>query len=169
VFHFNFINRLADAFNFPRPTDGQRRRLAALLQRMSGLLGGTRETPSWTRGVDGAPRPVEVEFGRTRMFEAPGATDPALRRAVEAFTASARGGARPALDVPGYLARYLRKLAAAAYTLTDEDVRPLREAGLGDDEIFELTWAGAFGAAVAPLEQLFEVLHASRGAERAAA
>lgn len=159
VFHFNFLNRLADAFDFPRPTDGQRRRLAAFLNRMGGLLGGTREAPSWTRGRDGATRPVEVEFGRNRMLEVPGATAPALRRAVEAVTASARGGVRPSLDVPEYLVRYLRKLATAAYTLTDEDVRCLREAGLGDDAIFELTWAGAFGAAVAPLERLFQVLH----------
>lgn len=167
VFHFNFINRLADAFDFRRPTDGQLRRMAALLNRMSGLLGGKRETPSWTHGQDGAPRPVEVEFGRTRMFEAPGATAPELRRAVEAFAASVRGGVRPSLDVPEYIVGYLRKLATAAHTLTDEDVRGLREAGLDDDGIFELTWAGAFGAALAPLEHLFQVLHAPREAELA--
>jgi alkylhydroperoxidase family enzyme len=163
VFHFNFINRLADAFDFPRPTERQLRRMAALLNRMGGLLGGKRPAPSWTRGLDGAPRPVEVEFGRARMFEVPGATAPELRRAVESLTASARGGARPPVEVPGFLVRYLRKLATAAHTLADEDVRVLREAGLGDDAIFELTWVGAFGAAVAPLERLFQVLHASPG------
>ena len=41
------------------------------------------------------------------------------------------------------LASYLAKVRECAYTVTDEDVRALKEAGVTEDEIFEQTVAAA--------------------------
>jgi alkylhydroperoxidase family enzyme len=38
---------------------------------------------------------------------------------------------------------YLAKVRGAAYTVTDDDVRALKEAGVTEDEIFEQTVAAA--------------------------
>lgn len=159
VFHFNLVNRLADAFEFELPNPEQRRRVAKLLQGAGKILGGKRESPSWTRSPDGQLRPVEVELGRNRLLEASGATDPTLRCVVEAYCAATKGGLRPTVDLPANLVSYVRKLASAAYKIVDEDVETLHAAGLDDPAVYELTFAGAFGTAVAPLERLFALLH----------
>ena len=83
-------------------------------------------------------------------------TAPELRTAVEAFTAGLRGGARPALPVPEALHPYLRKLALHAYRIVDDDIEALSAAGYDTDAIFELTFAGAWGASLAPLEALLD-------------
>ncbi|HSO00407.1 MAG TPA: hypothetical protein VLS89_19075 [Candidatus Nanopelagicales bacterium] len=162
-FHFNLINRLADAFDFPLPDDAQKVKLARLLDRAGRLLGGKPPTPSFTRGADGVLRPVEVERGRNRLLSAPGVTDPALRRAVESHVAALWGATRDPVDVSEPLRPYLHKLARHAFKITDEDIDRLRAAGHGDEAIYEITFAGAFGAAVAGLERLFEALHAAPG------
>ena len=43
------------------------------------------------------------------------------------------------------LEAYLDKVRRRAYTVTDEDVAALRDAGVGEDEIFEQTVAAAIG------------------------
>jgi hypothetical protein len=41
------------------------------------------------------------------------------------------------------LAAYLAKVRECAYTITDEDVQALKDAGVSEDEIFEQTVAAA--------------------------
>ena len=71
--------------------------------------------------------------------------------------------AAPALpaELPDAAAAYVAKVRRAAYTVTDADVDALRAAGLGEEEIFELTIAAALDAGLARLEA---GLRASAGA-----
>jgi len=50
------------------------------------------------------------------------------------------------------VARYLDLVRRHAYRITDADVQALRDQGLNDDAIFELTLAAAFGAGERRLE-----------------
>jgi len=165
-FHFNFINRLADAFDFDLPNAEQKRKQTQMLQWMGKLIGGSRPEPSWSVGEDGLLRPMELNLARERILTADGVTEPALRRAVEAHAARAWGGQRPELELPEALTEYVSRLSLYAYRLTDELVEGLKESGYSEEQIFELTLAGAFGASFVALERLFQVLH---GAERQAA
>jgi len=78
------------------------------------------------------------------VLAGPGRTSSGLRRAV-----AGEAGAGP---VPDALASYIEKVRKHAYKVTDEDVAALRAAGYGDDELFELTIAAAWGAARERLE-----------------
>lgn len=84
----------------------------------------------------------------------PGATDPSLRRAVEA-RAAALGGRAPAEtgELPADLAPYVEKVARHAYKVTPEDVEGLLEAGYSEDAVFELTLCAATGAGLSRLER----------------
>jgi alkylhydroperoxidase family enzyme len=81
------------------------------------------------------------------------ATDPALRQAVEARSASFAGRSGPRADVPTALAPFVDKVAQRAYEVTDGDVRALREAGYSEQAIFEITASAALGAGFARLER----------------
>ena len=70
-------------------------------------------------------------------LEADGATSAEARE--EAFAGRA--------DDP-VLAHYVDLVHRHAYRITDEDVERLRDAGLDDDAIFEMTVAAALGAGV---------------------
>lgn len=87
------------------------------------------------------------------ILETPGATAPALRHSVEEQAAQ-RGSAaaHPSAALPPALARYITKVATRAYTVTDQDVAELRQAGYEEDAIFELTLSAALGAGRARLE-----------------
>jgi hypothetical protein len=87
-----------------------------------------------------------------RVLAAPGHTPRELRRAV--LARAARPGLTPGSggeDVPAALAGYVDKVAHHAYTVTDEDVGALQRAGTSDDALFEVTVAGALGAALGRL------------------
>lgn len=75
------------------------------------------------------------------VFDSPGRTAPEVR--------SAAGGGS---GVPSEWADYVEKVRDRSYELTDDDIRGLRAAGHSDDEIFELTVAAAYGAALRGLE-----------------
>jgi alkylhydroperoxidase family enzyme len=74
---------------------------------------------------------------RDRILDGPGQLETSIRRA--AF--------RDDLDsLPDPLAAYVDKVHRHAYEMTDHDTETLREAGLSEDQIFELTVAAAMGA-----------------------
>jgi alkylhydroperoxidase family enzyme len=93
-----------------------------------------------------------------RMVDAvlnnPGETDPALRRAIESWSAK-HGGRRSAeeVEIPAELTGYVTKVALHAYKTLDEDIEALRNAGYSEDAIFELTLSVAIGAGLARLER----------------
>ena len=75
------------------------------------------------------------------MFDADAVTARTTR------AAAASGG-----DLPDPLASYLTKVREASYRIADADIADLRTAGHGEEEIFELTIAAAFGAALRSLD-----------------
>ena len=160
AFHFNFINRIADAFNFPMPDTSQKSRLAKFLNLIARLVtGGERPNPSWTIGEDGLVRPAELNSAREQMLTYSGAIDPELRHSIEATTASIWNARRPSHELPDVLDSYLTPLSLHAYRIYDELVESLNGAGYSDQHVFEITLVGAFGAAVAAQEQLFTILY----------
>ena len=80
-----------------------------------------------------------------RMTEAvigdPGELDAAIRRA-----AASGSGLPPILDT------YVQKVRRHAYRVLDEDVAGLLAAGYSERQVFELTHAAAFGAALLRLD-----------------
>jgi alkylhydroperoxidase family enzyme len=92
-----------------------------------------------------AARPERLRDEANRLVDAvldgAGATSPTARHA--AFAGRA--------DDPA-VARYLDVVRRHAYRVTDEDIGRLRDAGLDDDSIFELTVAAALGAGVERLK-----------------
>lgn len=156
-FQYNFVNRVADAFDFERPKGEALVKLAHALNMGSRVLKGAPSRVPFIVGADGVKRPEEVEAGRVRIVSAPGLTSPDLRRAVDAFVAGRWGVTRAdAGAVPQVLEPYLSKLATAAYTITDDDVAALRAAGFVDEAIYELTMVGSMSAALIGVEAVCE-------------
>jgi hypothetical protein len=159
-FHYNLIDRVADAFDFPVPEGIQQKRLARMLNITGRILRGAKAEIAWVRGVDGAIRPPEVEMGRNHFLSVEGATDPKLRRSTEAYVTSQWGLTREGVPtIPGNLEIYLKKLSLSAYKITDEDVQAIREGGYSDEMIYEITIVGAVGVALVGLESLYNVMH----------
>lgn len=73
-----------------------------------------------------------------------GESDAAVRRTI--FEYAARRRDRTAITDP-VLGAWIDKVASHAYRITDSDLEALRRAGYADGAIFELTIAGAAGAA----------------------
>lgn len=94
------------------------------------------------------------------VFNTPGDTDSALRRAVAEWTASP--GLQPsesiADKVSPALRTYVNKVALHAYKVTDADVEALRKAGYSEDALFEITVSVALAAGLARLERGLAVL-----------
>src|SRR5215469_6195973 len=76
------------------------------------------------------------------LFE-PGALPPHVRQAAASTTG----------ELPEVLSRYVQKVARSAYTVTDEDVQLLLQAGYSEDNIFELTVSAALGAGLMRLKR----------------
>ena len=56
------------------------------------------------------------------------------------------------------LARFLAQVRLRAYTITNEDVDALKEAGVSEDEIFEQTVATAIGEGLHRLDAAMRVI-----------
>jgi hypothetical protein len=95
-----------------------------------------------------------VERLKESVLGSRGATDPALRRAVEARSAELGGrpGA-PSGELPPDLREHVGKIALHAYEVTEEDVAALKAAGYSEDAIFEVSIAAALGAGMSRLER----------------
>jgi len=91
-----------------------------------------------------------------RMIEAlentPGATAPALRRAVRDRTAA----------LPAEIAGYVEKVTLHAYRITDDDIAALKAAGYSEDAILEITYSAALGAGIARMDAGLAALHAHK-------
>jgi alkylhydroperoxidase family enzyme len=63
-----------------------------------------------------------------------------------------RTAAEPDRPVPPAAEGYAETVRRNAYRVTDAQVEALRDAGLSEDDVFELTVAAAVGAGLARLE-----------------
>ena len=160
AFHYNMINRVADAFDFPMPTGVKKERLAKLLNFSSKLLKGSAAEQAWVRGADGCIRPPEVENGRKQVLSAAGVTAPSLRHRVEAFVMAQWGQERANVPpVPIELEPYLKKLSLHAYKIVDKDFKLLQAAGYSEVMLYEITIVGSIGAALVGLERVYQALY----------
>jgi len=177
-FHYNVINRIADALDFYVPNDDERARIAKILNFAGGKPNCKRVEPSWSAidtGPDRIIRPTELEEGRSHLLTHPAATTPELRTQVFDFARAvlaqreANQGAlslpMPEHDLPEDVAIYVKKLAEAAYKVLDEDVDRMREAGRTAAEIFEFTLVGSVAAALVGTEAVFGALYDTENAQ----
>jgi alkylhydroperoxidase family enzyme len=81
----------------------------------------------------------------------------------EATTAAMRQAAYNGAAEDAEVARYVVAVRDHAYRITDVDLSGLRDQGLSDDAIFELTVAAALGAAQRCLDAGLAVLDPARG------
>jgi hypothetical protein len=88
--------------------------------------------------ANAARRPLAESLAAVRRaaLGTPGATAPGLREA------TFRGDA-----LPQPLGDYIRKVRSDSYRISEDDLTRLAAAGYSEDAIFELTIAGALGAA----------------------
>lgn len=159
-FHYNLIDRVADAFDFPVPQGIQQKRLARMLNITGGILRSSPAVEAWVEAEDGAIRPPEVEKGRQHLLSVEGETDPILRSDIEAFVYSQWGvdrGRSP--DLPDALMNYLKKLSRYAYRITDDDLEALKAIGFTNDKIYEITLVGSVSAAMVGLDEVYKYLY----------
>jgi len=159
-FHYNLIDRVADAFDFPIPQGVAQKRLARMLNITGKLLRAPQAEEAWVEGQGGVSRPPEVEKGRSQLLSILGATDPDLRRSVEAYVVAQWGINRDvAMDLPSELENYLKKLSLYAYQIVDEDIGALKHSGYSDGMIYEITLVGALASALVGLEAVYKNLY----------
>lgn len=161
-FHYNMINRVADAVDFPMPEGVKKKRLAKLLNFSSKMLKGSVAEQAWVQGEDGYIRPPEVENGRSQLLTAPGTTTPDTRRCVEAFVIAQWDYHRSECNpIAEELEPFLKKLSLHAYKITDENVCALQDAGYSNEALYELIMVGSVGAALVGLEKLYGAMYGS--------
>jgi alkylhydroperoxidase family enzyme len=156
---FNIINRVADALGSKIPPPKVFVRDAKFLLRfgykvLSGLRferkgNSAKEDHSIVR-VEAIDDIYARKFQQLKeaVLSALGALDLALRKAASQQEA-----------IPGVLGPYVKQVSERAYTVTDEDIATLREAGYTEDQIFEATVSAALGAGLVRLNSGITALH----------
>jgi hypothetical protein len=93
------------------------------------------------------------------VLESEAHSAPALRSAIHArATAHARGQQPDPHAIPVGLHDYADTVARHAWKVTDADVDALKQAGLSEDAIFEITVCAALGAATGRLRQAYDAM-----------
>ncbi len=115
--------------------------------------------PMW-RHVDALPELGMIGTLLERLFSVEGATTPAERRVVEERAACLNGSDRSmnSSELSPVVAKYVDKVAVEAYKVLDRDIDAMRDAGLSEDYIHEVTLAATTGASLARLERGLTIL-----------
>ncbi len=87
-------------------------------------------------------RPWRIEKAIASLLGAPGKTETSLRQAVFDRVRLGTG------EVPDILRALVEKIADRPWSVSDDDITRLREAGYSEDHIYELVLAAAAGAGV---------------------
>src|SRR5689334_5355823 len=96
--------------------------------------------------IDPMSQPWRIEKAIASLLGAPGETDTSLRQAVFDWVRMGAG------EVPEKLRALVEKIADRPWSVSDEDITRLREAGYSEDHIYELVLAAATGAGVRRFE-----------------
>lgn len=102
--------------------------------------------------------PVKARRLADAVLRGEGHTAPELRQTIASRAASHAGGRPPAAKLPAELADYVDTVAGRAYETRDDQFMALREAGLSEEEIFEITLSVALGSGLERLERGLAVL-----------
>lgn len=147
---FNIITRIADALGFKLPAEEMFVRAARLLR----IFGYRRLSGFWisesTSQNTHDPYAKKMERLLHAVLSGPGSLPPHIRQAISE-------GAR----LPGPLEVFVQKIAAAASTLTDDDIAELHRANYTDDQIFEAIVSAAVGAGLFRLECVLNLLRSN--------
>ena len=149
---FNIITRIAHALGFKIPAEELFVRAAKLLKifgyrRLSGFW---ISVPSSKNTSLYDPYAQKVERLRHAVLSGPGSLPPHVRQAISDGT-----GLSGALEV------FVRKIAAEAPALTDDDIAELHRAHYTDDQIFEAIVSAAVGAGLFRLECVLNLLRST--------
>jgi hypothetical protein len=99
---------------------------------------------------------------RKAVLEEPGVTSPEERARIANW--SSNPDQVPAnQQFPEPLAKLLNKVARYAYTVTDEDVQAVLDAGYAEDAVFEMILSAAVGSARVRYEYGMAALRATKG------
>ena len=159
-FRFALMNRAADAFGFTALEGRTKARVTSMLDLGGRLAPYAPPDPPAVQGADGALRPPALDRAWRSVGEADGALPASLRRDIEAYAAGLRGVSRPEVSLDPVLEGYVGRVAIFPWGLDDQAMQSLRDAGHGDDAIYEITVAACFGASIAAVEPLYAVLFA---------
>ena len=149
---FNIITRIADALGFKIPAEELFVRAAKLLR----IFGYRRLSGFWISGSSSKntlaydPYAKKVERLQHAVLYGPGSLPPRVRQAISE-------GAR----LSGALEIFVRKIAAEASTLTDDDIAELHRVHYTDDQIFEAIVSAAVGAGLFRLECVMNLLRSN--------
>ena len=157
--HFQFINRVADAFDFEVPVGEQKAAMAKLLNFAGRMSGGKRKQAA-IRCNDGRLRVPELEAQRQKMLTQGIELDPAYARRVVDFVTRCRRevGEIPREGLSEPVAIYLEKLARYAYRISDEEFEAAKAERGSVEFIYELTLLGCYAASSVGVEELYEHL-----------
>ena len=100
--------------------------------------------------------PWRMEKAIASLLGAPGETDTSLRQAVFDRVRIGAG------EVPEDLRTLVEKIADRPWSVNDEDLTQLREAGYSEDQIYELVLAAAAGAGVHRFEAGLRAIEGAR-------
>ena len=81
------------------------------------------------------------------------------RQAMHDYARAAAGVDTDNFEVSAALSPYIEKLTHSPYKVIERDLDALRAAGYSEDQIFELTLAGALGAAAGRYERTLDLLY----------
>jgi alkylhydroperoxidase family enzyme len=100
--------------------------------------------------------PWRIEKAIASLLGAPGETETSLRQAVFDRVRLGTG------EVPEDPRALVEKIADCPWSVSDEDITRLREAGYSEDKIYELVLAAATGAGVRRFEAGLRAIEGAR-------
>lgn len=106
--------------------------------------------------IDPMSWPWRMEKAIASLLGAPGETETSLRQAVFDRVRVGAG------EVPENLRTLVEKIADRPWSVSDEDLTHLREAGYSEDHIYELVLAAAAGAGVRRFEAGLRAIEGAR-------
>lgn len=117
------------------------------------------------RHVDAIPELEMIGSMLEHLFSVEGATTPQERRTVEERAACLNGADRSmnSSELSPVVANYVDKVAVEAYKVVDRDIDAMRDEGLSEDYIHEVTLAATTGASLARLERGLAILEEVEG------
>ena len=88
------------------------------------------------------------------VLSSPGIIDPALREAIECFSAGLSDNTQVITrEIPPVLQTYLEKVTRHPYKVIQDDIERLQQAGYSEEAIFEITVSASLGAGIGRLER----------------
>ena len=159
-FHFNLMNRFADAFDFEVPVGRQATRMAKIVN-FTGRRTSAVASEDYRSQANGRSCQTNLVEGRQHLLNAPGLTSTDRRSLVNDFVQAEWGVGGPVTSTgSAEIDKYLAKLARSAYKIVDGDLDAMRSAGFVDEAIYEITVVGAVAAAMIGIEAVYDAMFA---------